>query len=533
MKKADSIFFPVVTSGTPDKLFFDFGNHYFAVLEIEVTVEKEQNIVLAVGEMLSPTGEIERNPGQFKIYQEQTIAVTPGTSYVAMTMTHPGYNGGTLPIEPNAVPFRYAEIRGCSGHVKAFQHAYYGEFDDTASEFVCDSENLNRIWEFCKHTVKATTPFGIFIDGNRERQAYEGDTYINQLSYLVCQANAEIARCTIDRLFAFPTWPTEWWLSMIPIIHDYVLYTGDIANLRRWYEPLKKKTLLKAVCENGLLDAATLPQDFAEFPGFGPGERIRDIVDWPMSERDGYEFSNWNLVPNCWQYMALSRMAEISELLNEKQDSEFYKNAAKRSRQAIRSTMLKNGMFVDNPTSDHTGLHSCIFPVLWNVADESEKTAHLALLQRKGMACSVFCAQFLLECCFRNGLADYGLSLILSEKLRSWNNMIAKGATITMETWDDTVEPFQDWNHPWGASPANIIIRYIAGIRPTAPGFKKFIVDPQPVSLNNFKVKTPTPSGSITFEMLTPGKYILTVPDGTTAVFQGKILSGGQHKLGY
>ena len=49
--------------------------------------------------------------------------------------------------------------------------------------------------------------------------------------------------------------------------------------------------------------------------------------------------------------------------------------------------------------------------------------------------------------------------------------------------------------------------------------------------VNNFKVKTPTPSGSITFEMLTPGKYILTVPDGTTAVFQGKMLSAGMHKL--
>ena len=109
--------------------------------------------------------------------------------------------------------------------------------------------------------------------------------------------------------------------------------------------------------------------------------------------------------------------------------------------------------------------------------------------------------------------------------------MIEKGATITMETWDDTVEPYQDWSHPWGASPANIIVRYIAGIRPLEPGFNKFIIDPQPGKLTDFKVKTPTPHGAIEFEMFSPGKYLLSVPCGTTAVYQGKILSPGIHKL--
>ena len=76
-----------------------------------------------------------------------------------------------------------------------------------------------------------------------------------------------------------------------------------------------------------------------------------------------------------------------------------FRQAAARLRRTIRETMLKNGLFTDNPESKHTTLHSCIFPALWGVAEESEKPAILKLMQSKGMACSVFGAQFLLECC--------------------------------------------------------------------------------------------------------------------------------------
>ena len=94
MKKTDILISPVRVLGPPDNLFFDFGKHYFAILEIEAEVEKMQEITLAVGEMHSPNGRIERNPGQFKIYQEQTVILKAGINCMSMTMTHPGYNKG-------------------------------------------------------------------------------------------------------------------------------------------------------------------------------------------------------------------------------------------------------------------------------------------------------------------------------------------------------------------------------------------------------------------------------------------------------
>ena len=35
MKKLDAVFTPVRTAGTEGNFFFDFGKHWFAVLEIE------------------------------------------------------------------------------------------------------------------------------------------------------------------------------------------------------------------------------------------------------------------------------------------------------------------------------------------------------------------------------------------------------------------------------------------------------------------------------------------------------------------
>ena len=97
-----------------------------------------------------------------------------------------------------------------------------------------------------------------------------------------------------------------------------------------------------------------------------------------------------------------------------------------------------------------------------------------------------------------------------------------------MEAWDDAIKPNQDWNHAWGAAPANIIPRFFCGIRPTQPGFKRFVVEPQNCGLE-FSFKHPTPHGLI--ELDSCGKLI--VPAGTEAEYKGQILSAGCHKLDF
>ena len=173
-------------------------------------------------------------------------------------------------------------------------------------------------------------------------------------------------------------------------------------------------------------------------------------------------------------------------------------------------------MFVDSIGSTHTALHSLLYPAYFKIADLSENMKNA--LVAKGMSCSVYTAHFLVEYCFDNGMVDHAYNLLLSNDLRSWSNMIAKGATIAMEAWDDTLKPNQDWNHAWGAAPANLIPRCIAGIKPLEPGFKHFAVTPHPGNLKEFYCKHPTPCGPIELEYKA-GKYRLTKPTECIAEF--------------
>jgi hypothetical protein len=53
---------------------------------------------------------------------------------------------------------------------------------------------LNRIWNLSRDSIKATTFAGVFVDGDRERIAYEADAYLNQLSFYACNPDPAMAR---------------------------------------------------------------------------------------------------------------------------------------------------------------------------------------------------------------------------------------------------------------------------------------------------------------------------------------------------
>ncbi len=497
---------------TASETIIDFGKDAFGWLEVELTGKGGEEVELAIGEVIRD-GRINRDPGGFRCFRKMNLILREGThTYRFEIPPHVAPNPALPKCYPpeeaggEIAPFRYAEIRGYSGAFKAIRHAVFAPFDDNAADFRCSDERLNRIWEFCKYSIKATTAFGMYVDGERERLPYEGDAYINQLGHFCCDAGYDMARRTIEYFFGHPTWPTEWRLITVLLARDYALYSGDEESIRRWMPELKEKLLLNHAGTDLLIRGT---QD------------VRDIVDWPVGERDGYEFGEVNLVPNCYHYGALLAMYELSR-------EEWYLRRAAEVKQAIRGSMLKNGLFVDHPGSTHTSLHSAMFAIRFGVADAAEYPALVSVIRSRGMACSVYGAQFLLEACYRCGLADHALALMVGGGLRSWRNMLDKGATITMEAWDDSLKPNQDWNHAWGAAPANIIPRGLCGIRPLSPGFGMFDVNPQIASLSSVSLRQPTKHGPIELE-IQDGRMELAVPEGTRGIFRKQVLTPGKH----
>ena len=113
------------------------------------------------------------------------------------------------------------------------------------------------------------------------------------------------------------------------------------------------------------------------------------------------------------------------------------------------------------------------------------------------MACSVYGAQYLMDGLYEAGEADYGLQLLTDTSDRSWYNMIRIGSTITLEAWDVKYKPNADWNHAWGAVPANVIPRRLWGIRPKTPGYAVASLKPQMSTLKKSSIEVPTIRGTI------------------------------------
>jgi hypothetical protein len=163
-----------------------------------------------------------------------------------------------------------------------------------------------------------------------------------------------------------------------------------------------------------------------------------------------------------------------------------------------------------------------MFPLAFGLVPEDKQPDVINFVKSKQMACSVYGAQYLLEGLYRSGQQEAALSLMTSDSTRSWVNMMREGSTITMEAWGIAYKPNQDWNHAWGAAPGNIVTRYLMGIQPIEPGFKKALIHPHPGTLTNARIVTPTIRGPITLSMDKQADrctFQITIPANTTARF--------------
>jgi len=454
-----------------------------------------------------------------------------------------------MPKEIGAVmPFRYVQIENCSEPLSASavtRNSVHYEFDDNAASFSSSDPKLNAIWELCKYSIKATSFCGVFVDGDRERTPYEADAYIDELGYYACDREYTIARYSHEYLMAHATWPTEWQsFSVFNSWEDYMA-TGDDRSLNEFYDDLKAKTLDALVSSEGLIDTTT-PATSKAFLASLHVSHMNDIVDWPPSERDGYDMRPVNTVVNEFYYKSLGDMANIAEALHKNDDAAIYLKKAEKTAKAINRVFFdaQTGLYLDGEGSSHSSLHANMFALAFGLVPRERKQKVADFVASKGMACSVYGAQFLLEALYNAGRGEKALELMVAPGDRSWRHMVEDvKTTITLEAWDDKYKPNEDWSHAWGAAPANIIPRKLMGIEPLLPGYRKIRIHPQLGSLSEASIATPTIRGTVRASVKQSLKaYSLTVDipanmtaqvviprlgsDNSKLIVDGKVIAG-------
>ncbi|MBI1338010.1 MAG: Bacterial alpha-L-rhamnosidase [Phycisphaera sp.] len=542
--------------GTP---FIAFERAVFGTLELTLDSEVEQTVTVHLGEKLAGPNTLDRVPPGCIRYRACPLTLTPGRRSYTLAIPPDARNTGEQAVLMPAhvgevIPFRYAEIEPAApGSLKIGdirQLAAHYPFDDAAASFASSDNVLNAVWDMCLYTMKATSFCGVYVDGDRERIAYEADAYINQLGHYCVDTEFGIGRATLEHLVMHPTWPTEWQLHMPMMAWAEYLYSGDDGFLRTHYDDLRLRTLESLAREDGLISTQTglVTEDL--LTALHLGKPLRDIVDWPpgsftqggVGERDDCEMLPINTVVNAFHAHALEVMAKIARAIGRQEDASRFETQSRRVRARLNGLLFdkERGVYVDGEGGAHASLHANMFPLAFDLVPHDRLPGVVEFIKSRGMACSVYGAQYLLEALCLAGEADFALSLMTATHDRSWWNMIAVGSTMTLEAWDWKYKNNLDWNHAWGAAPCNIVPRYLMGIRPLEPGYKKVLIQPQPGSLEHAEIKLPTVRGSITMKLdSTPGKPLhleLDIPDSVQAVLRlpgsgDRVLGPGRHTL--
>lgn len=489
-----------ITKPEPGVILVDFGKVAFANVALTPPAGTNLKVTVHFGEK-SANGRVDRKPPGTVRYMRATADLTGGKATVVAPPADARNTKKTNDAHPPAIltppewgvvlPFRWLEIEGWEGDLKPEQivrrAGFAANWDDTAADFKSSNELLNRIWELCKYSIKATTFAGLYVDGDRERIPYEADSYLNQLSHYYTDNDKQMARDTFDRLVHFATWPTEWAPHMVFIAHADYMHTGDKKWLADRYEGLKKRTLLERAGEDGLIQSNDQQM------------RNGDIVDWPNTERDGYVFTKQNTVVNAFHLAAISKMAELAKALGKDAEAKEYFDRAKRTHAKFQEMFFdeKRGIYRDGIGTDHAAHHANFFPLAFGLVPDDKKAGVLKFLREKGMNCSVYASQYLLEGLFENGAEDKAIELITANNDRSWKHMVESGTTISWEAWDQKYKPNQDWNHAWGAAPGNLLPRFLVGVQPLKPGWEMASIRPFTGKIESVRGKVPTRKGPV------------------------------------
>lgn len=528
----------------------DFGKAFFGTVLIEPTKSQNDTIIFHIGEKLLGINRVDQKPGGTIRYQKVKLNDLSANRLETLPFISDKKNTSNtailLPKEFGVVmPFRYVEIKNLKipiGDIQIRQKALHYTFNDKASYFLSSNAVMDSIWNLCKHTIKATSFTGFYVDGDRERIPYEADAYINQLSHYSVDSEYSLGRRTNNYFVNNPTWPTEWLLHTVLMFHADYMYTGDIKPLKEHYENLKLKTLLDLERADGLISSKSpkLDKELILKLGFKKTDtKIKDIIDWPPAqkdtgwklataegERDGYEIVDVNTVVNAFYYYNLKLMGEIATYLGKNEDAVFFQKKADITKETINTKLFDNskGVYIDGEGSSHASLHGNMFPLAFDLVPKKHVKSVTEFIKSRGMACSVYGSQYLLEGLYKYNESDYASELITDTiSDRSWWNMIKVGATMTMEAWDMKYKPNSDWNHAWGTAPLNVVTRYMWGVKPKTPGFKIAEIKPQLGNLTFSKIKVPTIQGAIyaeyTVDKNQQKRYEVKVPEQMDAIF--------------
>jgi alpha-L-rhamnosidase len=499
----------VVKQKGPGRYFYDFGQELVGHTRIAIPGKSVQTITVWHGEELSEPDTVRHK-------------MRCNCDYVDR-ITLSGRDDVIEFYDYRA--FRYVEILDAPVEPRVWVDVRHHPFDTEAAVLESSDEQLNQIWKICVEGIRMGCQ-SIFTDcPSREKGQYTGDTYMSALSQLLLTGDPTLTRKAIrdfqlsQRFDAgmlcvapggFRQELAEWSLLWPVMLAYYHQVTGDSA-------------LVREMVDAGALDKlygwfAQLESDRGLLTGVDKRKWV--LVDWPDNLRGGYDYeatkNEENTVINAFYYRSLRAGAELMRVAG--RSGAAYDARADRVRDgAVRHLLeAERGLFRDGANSESCSLHASGYPLCFGLVPEANVPRVVDLLRERRLDCGIYGAPYFVEGCYRAREGELAYDLMIASKdERSWYQMVASGATATMEAWGPDQKWNTSWCHPAGATPVYLLITCMMGLQPAEPGWTVVRVDPQfPASLDWVSLRFPTVAGTISARYDRDKGYRITVPKG-------------------
>lgn len=337
-------------------------------------------------------------------------------------------------------------------------------------EYRTNNEKLRKVLDLCENTVKLGTQEHYIDCPTREKGAYLGDMMVSGRAHAVLTGDTTLLKQVAEN-FARSAFicPGLMAVSGCAYMQEIADYSLEFPALIAWIYSIDGDPDFLRRAEPW---ATGVYEHFRQFERpDGLLENVTDkwnLVDWPANLRDEYDFpltnpigeGLHNVINALWYGLKLA-LGEIYRILGKSADL-----GAEQTKSAFVETFYRpeTGLFADSAVSDHSAVHSQIFPLLFDIGCEDEGLKGRlveCIAVKKLTSMGVYVAYFALAALKKAG--EGALCEALATDEGAWLNMLREGATVTFEAWGKE----QKWNtslfHPWAVAP---LIVFSEGIRP-------------------------------------------------------------------
>ena len=425
------------------RLTLDFGQEMAGGLLIEAFGKAGDEVTVRYGEELN--GDTVRYDLRCNCVYEDTWVLSGGHDFFE-------------PFEYKA--FRYAEILFPA-------HAHIGVVRMRVQHYPCEakavyeeSPALQKVLRLCENTVRYGVQESVLDCPTRERGQYLGDLCVSgrahaaltQDTVLLKKALSDFAESSRICLGLMAVAPA----SFMQEIADYSLL---FPALVRWvYAVDGDLAFVEGMlpCIEGILAYFAR---YAREDGLLEGVTEKwNVVDWPESARDGYDFALTEPVGrgvhNTLNAFWIGCLQAADALFA------CAKKPRIQSLERVQASFIRafynqeKGLFCDAENTTHTAYHSNVLPLLFGIGtqDEALKGRLVDFICKKGLrAGSVYIAYFALAALVQSGEREKAEALATAPD--AWLGMLEAGATTTFEAWRKE----DKWNtslcHPWACAP--------------------------------------------------------------------------------